>query len=328
MKFNRPQSRLGLFIFNIIRSIRPRQWIKNITVAAALVFSGNLFDSHKLLLTIQAIIIFCGISSTIYLINDILDRESDQQHPFKRLRPIAAGEITVRQALITAIILGTISIIWAANTSFFFLLSVLSYASLQVFYSFKLKHISIIDLFAIALGFIIRIYGGIIIIDAHMSIWFLLCVISTALLIAAGKRRAELAILTDHQAAQHRKVLSRYPPEVLNSYVTMFANAAFLSWALFTFFAPPPELSKEYPGIFANLPSALAGHNKWLMITIPIVIYGIMRYLRLIYDGSKAESPERILVTDRPLLTTAIVWALVVIIILYLPGLNNLSSEF
>ncbi len=306
------------YLYHLVRSIRPRQWIKNISIAAPLIFSGNLFVQPLFIKTAQAIIIFSIISSAVYLFNDIVDRQSDRKHPFKKFRPIASGVISVNQAIIFCLLFLITGLYFAAKLSSFLLLFTLIYIALQIAYSFYLKHIAIIDVFVIATGFIIRVYAGGLVINAHMSIWFLICVIATSLLIAVGKRRAELSIITDRTPSP-RIVLSKYSSDALNSYVTMFANASFLSWSLFTFFAPSPtNFNQQFPEIFALLPNTLAGHNKWLMSTIPIVIYTIMRYQKIIFDGSKAESPERILLTDKPLLTSVIIWGAMIIAIIYI----------
>lgn len=306
------------YLYHLIRSVRPRQWIKNISLAAPLIFSGQLLDSTAFGHTLEAIFIFCLVSSSVYLFNDIVDKESDRKHPFKRFRPIAAGNITVNQAIILSVWFLITSLYLASHLSIFLFLTILVYIAMQIAYSFYLKHIAIVDVFIIAAGFIIRIYAGALVINAHMSIWFLICVITTSMLIAVGKRRAELAIMTDQAtASRHRQVLSKYPTDVLNSYVVMFATATFLSWALFTFFAPAPNISQQFPEIFALLPQTLAGHNKWLMSTIPVVIYVVMRYLKIIFDGSKAESPERILLSDKPLLVSIITWGIMILFIIY-----------
>lgn len=309
------------FTFNLLKSVRPRQWLKNASVAAALVFTGMLFDSQALKTTIEAITVFTMIASSIYLINDVMDMDADKKHPFKRMRPIAAGKISTNQALAISSVLAIIAYWWAWKLSLFFFLLVLFYWLLQVAYSTGLKNVAIIDLLVVAGGFILRVYAGAVVIDAHLSIWFLLCVVSVALLISVGKRRAELTILTKKHASEHRLVLSKYSEKVLDSYVSTFANSAFISWALFTFFQPPLAVSQTFPSIFTKLPLTLAGTNKWLMLTLPLVIYGIMRYVKIIYEGSKAESPERVLLSDKPLLTSVLIWGLLIVGILYLlPG--------
>lgn len=303
---------------NLLKTVRPRQWLKNLSVGAALVFTGELFDEKKLWLIFYAIVLMTVITSAIYIFNDLIDRKKDRQHPFKKFRPIAAGKVSPELALLLFIVFSVIGLWWSLSISTFFFIAVFSYWVLQVLYTLILKHIEILEMMIIAGGFILRVYAGALAIEAHLSIWFLLCVVTTALLISVGKRRAELAILSQQTAFMHRKVLSKYNEDVLNGYVTMFATSTWVSWALFTFFVPPAPLAQTYPQFFANLPLTISGTNKWLMTTIPIVIYGVMRYLRIIYDGSKAESPERVLLSDRPLLIAVTIWSLMVVIILYL----------
>ncbi len=161
----------------------------------------------------------------------------------------------------------------------------------------------------------LRVAAGAFVIGVHLSGWFYICVISLSLFLAVGKRRSELAILAEN-ASVHRKTLSLYSPPLLDVYLAMFGASAFLSWSLFTFFAPPPPVTEAFP-ILAYLPLTLAGINKWLMATIPLVIYGIMRYQKIIFEGSRAESPERVLLSDKPLLASVLVWGVMVIWMIY-----------
>jgi len=183
-------------------------------------------------------------------------------------------------------------------------------------YSLVLKNVEVVDVFVIALGFFLRVFAGAIVINAHLSIWFLLCVISVSLFLAVGKRRAELAILTEKGAAAHRKVMGKYTTDILDRYLGMFATSSYLSWALFTF-----NFYEQAP---TNVPASLVllsrtlTINKWLMATIPVVIFGIMRYIRVIYDGARAETPEKVILTDLPLLTAVAMWGGIVIAVLYL----------
>jgi 4-hydroxybenzoate polyprenyltransferase len=300
----------------IVKSIRPQQWVKNITLFAGLIFAGELFSTNLFIKTIYGIVCFSILASSVYLINDIVDAPADRLHPFKRERPIAAGKISERLALVLAIGGLAISLLWGLTLSHYFFYVLFAYFGLQVFYSLVLKHYIVFDVLVIAAGFIARVYAGLFLINAHLSIWFLLGVISAALFLAVGKRRAELNILEVQVAAKHRSTLSQYTPELLDTYLAMTATAAFLSWALFTFFEPQGTTLK-IALILSGLPLTLSGTGKWLMLTIPVVIYGIMRYLSIIYQGSRAESPERVLLTDIPLLTTVGLWGVMVIFILY-----------
>jgi 4-hydroxybenzoate polyprenyltransferase len=175
-----------------------------------------------------------------------------------------------------------------------------------------LKHIATVDILVIAAGFIIRVYAGAFVIDAHLSVWFLLCVISIALFLAAGKRRAELGIVENYK--ETRKSLNKYSRELLNSYVTMFGNAAWMSWALFTFFESPTTTTPVWLALSEI--SRTTTISKLLMITIPVVIFGIMRYQSLIFEN-KSEAPEKVLLTDKPLIFSIALWVVLVVGILY-----------
>lgn len=302
-------------LVNLFRSIRPRQTLKNLALAAPLVFSGKLLLAEPFWLITKCLVIFTILTSAIYFFNDVIDLPRDKLHPVKRKRPIASGKISIPTALFTFVAGGFISLYLAYLINFFFFLACLAYLILQISYSLVLKKIVVIDILAIAGGFILRVYAGALAINVHMNVWFLLCVISLSLFLAAGKRRTELAIL-EQKAARHRKTLTFYSPPLLDSYLSIFANSAWMAYALYTFFAPPPPIRQRLP-FLANLPLTFAGINKWLMITIPVVIFGIMRYLRIIHEGTQAESPERVLLGDRTLLATVGIWIFLVVVILY-----------
>ncbi len=304
------------FLKDIFQSARPRQTLKNLSLFAPLVFSGNLFEKEKFLIICCCVFIFTILTSSLYIINDLIDISRDRIHPFKKNRPIASGRLSFPIALFIAIIGLAISFYLSYLHNFFFFLTIFAYFFLQITYAFFLKNIIVLDVLTIAAGFILRVYAGAFTVNIHMSVWFLLCVISLALFLAVGKRRAELTILTEKFAAKHRQTLTFYTPNLLDSYLSMFANSAWLAYALFTFFSSPPQ-TKQPIQLLTNLPLTLSGINKWLMLTIPLVIYGIMRYMSIIYQGSRAESPERVLLSDKPLLTTVIIWGLMVIMILY-----------
>lgn len=303
------------FPINLFRSVRPRQALKNLALAAPLVFSGKLLLAEPFWTTATCIIIFTILTSAIYFFNDVLDIPRDKLHPVKKKRPIASGQISVPTAIIAFIVLTLLSFYSAFLINFFFFLACLAYFLLQISYSLVLKKIVLIDILAIAGGFIIRVYAGALAINVHMNVWFLLCVISLALFLAAGKRRTELAIL-EQKAARHRKTLTHYTRPLLDSYLSMFANSAWLAYALYTFFASPLIINQRST-FLANLPLTFSGINKWLMITIPVVIFGIMRYLRIIHEGTRAESPERVLLGDKTLLVTVNLWIFLVVVIMY-----------
>lgn len=312
------------FFLPIAKTARPRQWIKNLAVFGALVFSGNLFNQHLFLETIFGFLALSILVSAVYFINDIVDAPKDRLHPFKKYRPIPKGDLPVTTAVFLAVAAVTVSLFWSYTLSGFFFLALLVYLILQLIYTFWLKEFVIIDILVIAAGFVLRIYAGSFLINAHLSVWFLLCVISISLFLAAGKRRAELAILTEQVAAKHRATLSLYRPQLLDSYLSMFATASWLSWALFTFFKEGERgfyISQIVQSSLLNsLPLTILGSGKLLMITIPLVIFGVMRYLYIVYEGSRAETPERVIISDRPLLLSVSLWILIVLFVIYVVG--------
>lgn len=303
-------------ILSLLKTARPRQWLKNLSLAAALIFSGQLFHPQSLTITLWGILVFSILTSSVYFFNDIVDIRKDRMHPFKKLRPIAAGKLSVPLALFFSVSGIILSLSLSLYLSFFFFITCFVYLLLQIIYSFYLKNLVVFDVMSIAASFILRVYAGAILLNYHVSIWFLLCITSVALLMAVGKRRAELSILDKQSAPEHRKTLSKYPADLLDNYLSMFAASAWLSWALFTFFESTPVVL-ESPALYRFLPLTISGTNKWLMITIPFVVYGIMRYQSIAYQGAKAESPERVLLSDKPLLGSVILWGLLVVWIIY-----------
>lgn len=308
-------------LIDIAKTARPRQWVKNLTLYAALIFTGNLLTSEVLVADFWkvtwAVVLFSIVASSIYFLNDVIDIVADQAHPFKKKRPIAAGRLPKGLALGVFAIGSLTGLALAKSLSGLFFLVVFSYWTMQILYSLWLKNQEVVDVFVIALGFFLRVFAGAIVINAHLSIWFLLCVISVSLFLAVGKRRAELAILSEQGAATHRKVMGKYTTDILDAYLAMFATAAFLSWALFTFNFYDQADSASTPATLVLISRTLT-INKWLMATIPIVIFGIMRYIRIIYDGARAETPEKVILTDFPLLLSVAIWGSMVIGVLYL----------
>jgi 4-hydroxybenzoate polyprenyltransferase len=296
----------------IIKVARPVHWVKNFALFAALIFSGNLFSDILYLKIILAFISFSFATSSTYIFNDLLDAKSDRLHPIKKKRPLAAKSLPISTAILTMFLLVIASLYLASGINTLFFLSVTGYVALQVMYSLGLKNIAIIDILIIAAGFIIRVYAGAFVIDAHLSVWFLLCVISVALFLASGKRRAELNIL--ESTGVTRKSLAKYQRELLNSYVSMFGSAAWMGWALFTFFESPVASTPVW--LFLAEISRTTTISKLLMATIPVSIFGIMRYQHLIFEG-KSEAPEKLLLTDKSLVISIVIWTGMVILILY-----------
>lgn len=297
----------------IVRSARPTHWVKNLVLFAALFFSGNLFVPELFEETIWAIVVFSIATSSCYFFNDVIDKTRDRQHPVKKRRPVASGAIPTHIAIFISVLLATISLFASSFFSFFFFLSVFAYITLQVFYTLILKTLPVIDILGIASGFILRIWAGAFVSNVHLSVWFILCTISAALFLAAGKRKAELAILESH--TNNRRFL--YVDSQLDAYLSMFATGSWFAWSLFTFFEPSPQVGVHLP-FFSDLPLTLGGIGKWLMITIPVVIFGVMRYLWIVYGKTgEAETPERTLVRDKPLLISFLIWAFLVFVVIY-----------
>jgi len=309
-------------LFNILRLIRPRQWIKNFALFAAITFSGELFNPPVFSNVFYAFLIFCGLSSATYIINDIFDIKKDKLHPFKKFRPLAHGDVPVSFGISLAILLIITSLSFAHNiTPTFFAVSIL-YLIIQFLYSLYLKSLAVVDILALASGYILRVYGGEFASGYHISVWLLLTTISISLFLAVGKRRSELTLLSANKTADLssvRKSLSHYSDRLLDVYASIFATSTFISYSLFTFL--------ENPGGFRLnlnilLPQELSTffERKWLMITIIPVVYGLMRYLQDIYEKHEGESPERVLLSDKPLLATVIFWAFLVVFLIYFVG--------
>lgn len=304
--------------WGLVKAGRPRQWIKNFALFAGLIFSGQLENKTAVVTLIQAFIIFCGLSSATYLLNDTFDVERDRKHPFKKFRPIASGVVPIFAAVIAAFFLIIILLPLSFNVSPSFFYASLAYITLQLFYSAYLKSVILLDVIVIATGFVLRVYAGIWAIGAHLSVWFLLSVISAALFLAIGKRRSELTLLSN-EASKHRETLLHYPENLLDILTSMFANSAWLTYALFAFQQPPIVAKTTLVDVLGKITLPLV-EAKYLMVTVPIVIYGVMRYLYIIYEKKEGESPEKVLLTDTPLLSTVVLWLIAVIFIIYYLG--------
>lgn len=299
-------------VISLIKLGRPVHWIKNLGIFAALVFSDLLFTREPFLKVFSAFWAFNLAASASYVLNDILDAKRDKLHPVKKNRPIASGKVPIPLAILMAVVLLLASLVWAKSISHIFFVLLAVYLTMQIAYSLVLKHIHIIDILVIASGFVIRVYSGAFVINAHLSVWFLLCVISVALFLAAGKRRAEYGAMGN--SGETRKSLVKYSRELLNSYVTMFGNAAWMSWALFTFYESPRVITPLW--LFLAELSRTASVNKLLMVTIPVTIFGIMRYEALIFE-ERSEAPEKLLLKDVALIASVVIWVSLVVWILY-----------
>lgn len=301
-------------IIAIFEELRPAQWIKNLAIFSALILNGQLFDQQLFTKTLFAFITFCLLSSSSYIINDIIDVKKDRLHPTKKDRPIARGDIPEYLAAFIAIILLFAGLGIAIFTNYSFFVISLIFILLQYTYSLFLKKKAIIDITGIALFFIIRAYAGEIVTGYHLPIWIMLTVIFLSLFIASGKRRSELL----NTGTKTRSALAGYGKSLLNFYTTMFAVCTLLCYAMFTFF----EESVTFNGsglmhrfLLDNFPNAL--NRKWYMITLLPVIFGMMRYGQIIFEMQEGERPEKIIATDIPLILSVLTWGLMIVGIIY-----------
>ena len=313
-------------LFLIIKTARPKQWLKNFALYSALIFSGFFFynpsDAPSYFWTVTyAFFIFCLLTSSIYIINDLIDISSDSKHPFKKNRPLASGKLPIPIAVFTAILLIAIVIFLSLSLPLFFKFLVFAYLILQIIYSSRLKQIAIVDIISIASGFLIRVYAGAVVVNLHMSVWFLLTVISASLFMAVGKRQSERTLISNSKLNFGRKSLEKYSTRLLDQYTSMFATASWLTYALFAFQNSPGEgvnmLYERFPSLMQiDLPRTLQS-QKLLMLTLPFVIFGIMRYLQLIYEDNRGEAPVDVLIKDKTILLSVILWFLSVMFVIY-----------
>ena len=309
-------------VFDILRLLRPRQWIKNFAIFAAITFAGHLFDIDILAKIIEGFVVFCALSSAIYIVNDIFDVKKDRLHPYKKYRPLAHGDIPIPISFVIAFFLSFVSVILASTITPAFFLLIIVYLILQISYSIFLKNIAVIDILALAAGYILRVYAGELASGFHISVWLLLTTISLSLFLAIGKRRSELTLVSKLSLPNieaTRKSLSHYSERLLDVYASIFATSTFISYALFTFLENPSGFKLSLNLLMPEFLPAFF-QRKWLMVTIIPVVYGIMRYMQDIYEKHEGESPERVLLSDIPLLFTVAIWIISVIAIIYFVG--------
>jgi 4-hydroxybenzoate polyprenyltransferase len=293
----------------LIKSMRPKQWTKNVFIFAALVFDHQLFpfnarqsrDPLPTLRTLAGLVLLCMLSSTVYLINDLADVEKDRLHPTKRNRPLASGALNKQTAVIAAILLPAVALPLAFALGLEFGLVAVVYLVSNLLYSFRLKHVVIVDVLLLALFYILRVYAGVALITVErFSPWLYICMGLGALFIGFGKRRGELLLAQSGQAGNSRKVLDEYSLPYLDEMINLVATASVMAYSLYTFSAE-------------GLPQ-----NHAMMLTIPFVLYGILRYLYLIHMKGEGGAPDELIFTDRPLQITVILWGLAAVLILYL----------
>ena len=271
--------------------MRPEQWLKNGFVLAPIVFSGLIGDPDAWLRTLLAVAAFCAASSAVYLVNDVIDREADRSHPIKKSRAIASGEISVTTALVVAVVLVAAAAAVAVWLGGWFPAVVIAYVALVLLYSVALKRAVFLDVLVVAAGFVLRVVGGAVAIDVPVSRWILLVAYLLALYLALGKRRSELALLGE-EAGHHRVVLGHYTLPMVDQAISVVLGATVVAYALYT--VAPETVAKV--------------GSEGLLATVPIVLYGLFRYLYLLHRHELGGSPTKALLTDRPLLVCVIVW--------------------
>ena len=293
--------------------MRPFQWVKNLSVFAAIIFNGKLFDLQLFYRALLAFISFCLFSSASYLINDVVDAPYDRLHPSKRNRPIARGDISLFEAKLASILLAFLGSLVGLWLDWSFLFLAFLFFLLHLSYSFYLKKIAVLDILMIAFSFIIRALGGELATGYHLPIWLMFTVVFLSLFIASGKRRSELVAT----GTRTRPALIKYEKALLNFYTSIFAVATLVSYSLFSYFAQPIKFThpkvKNY--LLANMPYLIG--RKWLMLSIFPVIFGIMRYSQLVFEKQEGERPEKLLASDIPLSVIVLAWGLMIILIIY-----------
>jgi 4-hydroxybenzoate polyprenyltransferase len=286
----------------LLTSLRPSQWTKNLLVFAGLLFGRRLFDERAVVEAAAAFVVFCALSGVVYLVNDIADRERDRQHPLKARRPIASGALPVATAAAAAVALGAVALAASAAIGSRFAGVAAAYLALQFLYSGLLKHIVILDVLTIAIGFVLRAVAGAVAVNVEISHWLLVCTILLALFIALAKRRHEIVLLADG-ATQHRPILGEYNSYLLDQMIAVVTASTLMAYVFYTI---SPETQEKFG-------------TAWLGFTIPFPLYGIFRYLYLVHRREGGGSPAELLLTDRPLLVCVALWALAVAVIIYRP---------
>lgn len=287
-----------ILLIALAKSLRPKQWSKNL-----LVFAGYLFTIEQdhppsvLLRVVAAFGVFCAVSGATYVLNDVVDAESDRKHPRKCKRPVASGDLPVRVALAFAIVLTAGSLAAALRLGLDFGLLTAAYLILTAAYSLALKHVVIVDLLAIAAGFVIRAAAGAVVIAVVISPWLLVCTTLLALFLGLAKRRGEIITL-ENGGVDHRRILDDYSAPMLDQMLNIAASASLTAYFLYTFSAV----------------SATGKAHPQMMITLPFVIYGLFRYLFLVHSKNAGDSPEQLLIDDKPLLVNILLYVLAVII--------------
>jgi 4-hydroxybenzoate polyprenyltransferase len=294
----RAPSTVGLLLV----SLRPEQWTKNLLVLAGVVFGGRLLEPPVAAIALEAFAIFCALSGAVYLFNDVADREADRNHPLKRERPIASGQLSTTSAVTAGVVLGVAGVATAFSIGTQFASVAAAYLAVQILYSFGLKHVVIVDVLMIAAGFVLRAIAGAVAVDVPIGHWLLVCTTLLALFLALSKRRHELTLLAEG-ATDHRRILEEYSPYLLDQMIGVVTSSTLIAYTVYA----------------TSSDTAVRLGTAKLGLTIPFVLYGIFRYLYLVHQKRGGGSPATMLLTDRPLLGCVGLWAASVIVLMYSP---------
>lgn len=284
----------------LLISLRPQQWTKNLVVLAPLIFAERLFDGPSVVAAAEAFAVFCLLSGAVYLVNDLIDVERDRRHPIKRDRPLASGTLSPVVAMVAAVSIVVVGLTGAFLLGTRFGIAALVYFLMMTAYSLALKNVVILDVLIVALGFVLRAVAGALAIDVVFSNWLLVCTLLGAMFLALAKRRHELTLLAG-EAAAHRRILGEYSPYLLDQMIAVVTASTLVSYAFYT-------LAQETVDRF--------GTDR-LIWTLPLVLYGIFRYLYLVHQKEEGGSPTKVLLNDRPILVTVALWAASVIALIY-----------
>jgi 4-hydroxybenzoate polyprenyltransferase len=282
-------------IIGLIRSMRPKQWTKNLLLFAGIVFSHQLFEPQLLRLNVYGFLLFCIFSGSVYILNDIVDLEKDRIHPKKCKRPIASGLISRKEGIVFLILSFSAAFLLAYRIRPMFAWIGLIYFLLVTFYSFYLKHIVIIDVMTISIGFVLRAIAGTVLIGVAISPWLLLCTFLLSMFLALQKRKSEQMLMAEEKE-KSRKTLDEYTPALLDDMLHMVTSSTVMAYSLYTF---------------------TGSHSMYMMVTIPFVIYGIFRYQYIVRTKGMGETPELVLLSDKPLIVNIALWVVSCVIILY-----------
>ena len=288
-------------LLNYIKLIRVPQWIKNLFVFVPLLFSLHLFDKDYFLTTLYAFIVFSLASSLVYVVNDIIDIESDKKHPTKRNRPLASGTISIKNAFIIAVVLAVVVFIILLSFNIEFVIFFFFFIVLNILYSFWFKHVVILDVFSIAAGFTIRVLAGAVVIAVPVSSWLILTTIFISLFLGVMKRHSELLLVTKGEDASSRKVLSQYSLNFADHMATVAAAGVIICYALYT-------VSERTVNIF---------ETENLIYTTPFVVYGIFRYMYLEYISNKGDNTTKTVFTDAQMIITVVAYTVTTVLIIY-----------